>query len=46
LRAFRLYAFSVPHHVLVRLGAPFARRFQKLAGRGYGDALRDHVART
>jgi uncharacterized protein (UPF0548 family) len=41
---FRLLAFSVPDHVLVRLGAPFARRFQKIAGEGYGDALRAHVA--
>lgn len=39
----RLYAFSVPDHILVRLGAPLARRIQKLAGEGYGDALRAHV---
>jgi uncharacterized protein (UPF0548 family) len=41
---FRLCAFSVPAHPLVRLGAPLARRFQKLAGAGYGDALRAFIA--
>ena len=37
-------AFSRPHHPLVRLGGPVARRQQARAARGYADALRSHVA--
>jgi uncharacterized protein (UPF0548 family) len=37
-------AFSAPHHLLMRLGGPIARRQQAAATRGYLDALQAHVA--
>jgi uncharacterized protein (UPF0548 family) len=44
----RVVAFSLPHHLLVRLGGPVARRQQARATEGYLDALEQHVraART
>lgn len=44
----RVVAFSRPHHPLVRLGGPVARRQQARATEGYLDAIEQHVraART
>jgi uncharacterized protein (UPF0548 family) len=39
-------AFSSPHHPLMRLGGPIARRQQAAATRGYLDALQAHVAQS
>jgi len=38
-----VYAFSRPHHPLVRLGGPVARRQQARATEGYAAALAEHV---
>jgi uncharacterized protein (UPF0548 family) len=44
----QVVAFSRPHHPLVRLGGPVARRQQARATEGYLDAIEQHVraART
>ena len=39
----RVVAFSRPHHPLVRLGGPVARRQQARATEGYLDAIEQHV---
>ncbi len=40
---FRLLAFSRPASLLVRLGTPLARRFQRAAGRAYAEGLREAI---
>jgi len=43
---FDVVAFSKPHDLLTRLGAPVARRVQARAARKYLEGLRDYVSAT